>query len=444
LVTITELEPDEIASSAIVRDHDFFLCDSGATSHMTNNIDGMFDLKEINKTVQVGNGNIVKATMVGKIKTTVQSVEGKELSVVLNNVTLVPDLKFNLLSVGKLSKKGVSVIYNKNGAHMKLKEDQVQLKEMGNGNVYGLVINRMMEAAPALDVGKSITMQQAHSLFGHIGEEATRKTASVYGIKVTGTMELCDACALAKGKQKNVGKETTTIAAKQGERLYIDIGSVKAVSIGGSKFMVMIVDDYSRMKWSRFIKSKSELTSVIVPLLKELKSIGKPVNNIRLDNAGENKTLANEAKQLGIVVEFVAPNTPQQNGVAERAIATVVSRSRAMLSFAGLSMELKEKLWAECFSTATMLSNMAVNNGNESAYQKFYGSDKEPKWFRHLKPFGLIGYAANRVDIVSKLEHRSSKVMFVGYSDEHEGGCYRLYKFETGRIILSRDVRWTN
>ena len=97
----------------------------------------------------------------------------------------------------------------------------------------------MMEASPALDVGKLITMQQAHSLFVHIGEEATQKTAS--------TMELCDACALAKGKQKNVSKETATIASKLGERLFINISLVSTVSIGGSKFMVMIVHDYSYM-----------------------------------------------------------------------------------------------------------------------------------------------------------------------------------------------------
>ena len=68
-----------------------------------------------------------------------QNVDGKEMSVVLNDVTFVPDLKFNLLSVGKVSKKGVSVTYDSYGAHMKFKIDQIKLKEMGN--VYGLVIN---------------------------------------------------------------------------------------------------------------------------------------------------------------------------------------------------------------------------------------------------------------------------------------------------------------
>jgi hypothetical protein len=62
----------------------------------------MFDLKQIDKMVQVGNGHIVKATMVGKIKTTIQNSDGKEISVVLNDVSLVPDLKFTLWSVGKL------------------------------------------------------------------------------------------------------------------------------------------------------------------------------------------------------------------------------------------------------------------------------------------------------------------------------------------------------
>jgi hypothetical protein len=114
----------------------------------------------------------------------------------LNNVSLVPDLKFTLWSVGKLGKNGSAVTYNGNGAHMKFKDDMVNLKAMGNRNFYGIVINRMMEASPALDIGKSITIQQAHVLFGHVSEDATKKMAKTFGIKVTGTIWLCDTCAL--------------------------------------------------------------------------------------------------------------------------------------------------------------------------------------------------------------------------------------------------------
>jgi hypothetical protein len=50
----------------------------------------------------------------------------------------------------------------------------VNLKAMGSRNFYGIFINRMMEASPALDIGKSITIQQAHELFGHVSEDATK------------------------------------------------------------------------------------------------------------------------------------------------------------------------------------------------------------------------------------------------------------------------------
>ena len=54
-----------------------------------------------------------------------------------------------------------------------------------------------------------------------------------------------------------------------------------------------------------------------------------------------------------------------------------------------------------------------------------------------------LGYATNRSAIKSKLEDRAHKIMFLGYAEDHEGDCFRLYKLATRKVILSRDVRWT-
>ena len=56
---------------------------------------------------------------------------------------------------------------------------------------------------------------------------------------------------------------------------------------------------------------------------------------IRCDNAGENKVLERESdkNELGIIFEYTAPGTPQQNGVVERAFVTVMGRARAIQSF---------------------------------------------------------------------------------------------------------------
>ena len=69
--------------------------------------------------------------------------------------------------------------------------------------------------------------------------------------------------------QKNLNKVITP-SAKKGERLYIDISSIKKRSYGGSKFWVLIMDDYTKMKWSIFLEKKSELTDKVIPFLKTM------------------------------------------------------------------------------------------------------------------------------------------------------------------------------
>jgi hypothetical protein len=93
--------------------------------------------------------------------------------------------------------------------------------------------------------------------------------------------------------------------------------------------MAMIMDDYSKMKWRKFLKKKGKLCASVLPVIKELNSLGKSVAKIRMNNAGENKQLADEAKQISIIVEFTAPNIPQQDDMVEHTIVTVLSRARA-------------------------------------------------------------------------------------------------------------------
>ena len=78
------------------------------------------------------------------------------------------------------------------------------------------------------------------------------------------------------------------------------------------------------------------------------------IKRIRLDNSGENKSLQKECdkENLGIIFEFKAPGTPQQNSVAERRIPTLMGRARAMLIQAGIDSKGKGELWCEVISTA--------------------------------------------------------------------------------------------
>ena len=63
---------------------------------------------------------------------------------------------------------------------------------------------------------------------------------------------------------------------------------------------------------------------------------------------------------LGIIFEFTAPGTPQQNSVAERRIPALMGRARAILIQAGINSKGKEEFWCEVISTATKLDNIMV------------------------------------------------------------------------------------
>ena len=112
------------------------------------------------------------------------------------------------------------------------------------------------------------------------------------------------------------------------------------------------------MKFSTFLKQKSEVKESFVPFLKELRhTYGIKIEHIRCDNAGENRALEDECieKDLGIIFEYTAPGTPQQNGVVERAFATMLGKTRAIMNGAGFDEKKHHLFWTEAANTVTHL-----------------------------------------------------------------------------------------
>jgi len=133
---------------------------------------------------------------------------------------------------------------------------------------------------------------------------------------------------------KKLGHPAEEMVKLTGFRFYIDIALSKYTSAGGSKYWFLAVDEATNMKFSLFLKQKSDVKNKFIPFLKELRDTnGRCVDHIRCDNAGENRALESACidKELGIVFEYTAPGTPQQNGVLERAFATMLGKTRAII-----------------------------------------------------------------------------------------------------------------
>ena len=188
-------------------------------------------------------------------------------------------------------------------------------------------------------------INEAHDSFGHMNEESLRKTCKLANIKLTGKMKDCLGCLESKARAKNVSKLTNVKSTISGERIFIDTSGPYPRSMGGNKYWLKMVDDSSRKNWNYFMKKKSDVTSKVEEFLKTMKSQDVKVKYIRCDNAGEHQSsLRKLCRDKAITLEYTSPNTPQQNGVVERAFATDLRRLHAMFIQSRLNKTATNKL----------------------------------------------------------------------------------------------------
>ena len=119
---------------------------------------------------------------------------------------------------------------------------------------------------------------------------------------------------------------------KPGKRVFIDISSFKQVSRGGNKHWLIMVDEFSDYTHSFFLKKKSDQIKILPMWIKGIaKKHHLKLRGLGLDNSGEKKSLQKECdkQNLGNILEFTAPGTPQQNSVAERRIPNLNGQSKS-------------------------------------------------------------------------------------------------------------------
>ncbi|MEM7375749.1 MAG: hypothetical protein AAF587_44560, partial [Bacteroidota bacterium] len=431
---------------------------------------GLYDLQKPpsdKKTEVVGDKRSLKVKLQGSLQLQINGTK-----FILKNVLYVPDLMVNLFSVPQIVKHDVSMAFGKNTVtlHMDQRDPiKVPLSKNHDKKLYAVrlkplkvdlskedqaKINHQSQAAMiVMKPGMRININKLHKALGHVSERTVRRTAKKNNWTVTGRFKLCEDCCIGKARKMNIPKrlqDPSNPSTQPGQRLYIDLSTpVKERSlfqgtINWKRYWLLIVDEFTRMKWSRFLTKKSNLPDEMFRFLMKLKGENYNVKYIRLDNAGENLALQRlvDKKGLGITFEYTAPHTPEQNGIVERAFATLYNRGRAMMSAAGFTEELKNKLWAECFNLATMLDAISSNNGETIPYELFY-QGKNPRYKKYLHPFGELAFLTDPTKLKSKLRDRGFKAIFVGYNPDHSPTVFCFYDPETKRVKLSRNARFT-
>ena len=314
-----------------------------------------------------------------------------------------------------------------------------------------LLAARIVAQAPeengnAVEMKGPMSKARFHQICGHAGTHLMQATAKYYGVELSGTVQKCVSCSLEKIRQKNIPKENENKSKIPGERMYLDISSMRTASLGGRKHWSMLVDEATHYKKSFFLRKKSDQEDEVAVWLLGLKTkYNIVVRFIRCDNSQENQSLERRLDQdgMGIIFEYTARGTPQQNALVERAFATVMGRGRAMMNFAGFTRSKRQQLWCEAAQTATMVDNVLVQTeGKAPPFKRFYNEDA--KYAKYLRTFGEMAVVADTENKTgrTKIDPRGKMSLLLGYTTKHAGDVYRFLNMETQRVVHSRDVQW--
>ncbi|KAK1616885.1 hypothetical protein QYE76_022402 [Lolium multiflorum] len=208
------------------------------------------------------------------------------------------------------------------------------------------------------DSGCTNHMTGGRGVLDQFIEDINKKSSITFGDNSKGKKDrVCSACVAGKQLKKKHPIKSIVTTSRPLELLHLDLfGPSHYDTLGGSKYGLVIVDDYSRYSWVFLLKSKDETHRELITFAKKAqRTYESEIKAIRTDNGTEfkNYTTQEFVDDEGIKHEFSAPYTPQQNGVVERKNRTIIEMARTMLS----EFNSPHNFWGEAISTAVHYSN---------------------------------------------------------------------------------------
>jgi transposase InsO family protein len=411
--------------------------DSGCTNHMTGE-KSMFTSLNPNgsshESVNFGSG---KGEVMGLGKIAISNDHS------LSNVMLVKSLDYNLLSVAQLCEKGYNCLFTNVDVTIFRRDDSsVAFKGHMKGKLYLVDFSINKPSPETCLMAKSTMGWLWHRRLAHVGMRNLSKLLKgehILGLtNVTFEKDrICSACQA--GKQVGAAHPTKSVMTTKRplELLHMDLfGPVSYISIGGNKYGLVIVDDYSRFTWVFFLHDKSETQGTIKKFARQAQNeFDVKIKKIRSDNGSEFKNTQVEdfLDEEGIKHEFSAPYSPQQNGVAERKNRTLIESARTMLD----EYKTSDRFWAEAVNTACHATNRLYLHRllKRTPYELLTGNKPNVSYFR---VFGSKCFILNKKTRTSKFAPKVDEGFLLGYGSN--AYAYRVFNKTSGVVEISRDV----
>nr|GFB36086.1 retrovirus-related Pol polyprotein from transposon TNT 1-94 [Tanacetum cinerariifolium] len=197
-------------------------------------------------------------------------------NVTISRVYYVEGLGHNLFSIGQFYDLDLEVAFCQHTCFIG-NLDGVDLLTGSRGhNLYTLSLQDMMASLPICLLSKASKTKSwlwhhrlSHLNFGAINHLARQGLVrGLLNLKFEKD-HLCSACAMGKSTKKTHKPKYEDTNQEKLYLLHMDLcGPMRVESINGKKYILVIVDDYSRFTWVKFLRSKDETLDFIIKFLK--------------------------------------------------------------------------------------------------------------------------------------------------------------------------------
>eukprot|EP00903_Cladosiphon_okamuranus_P018790 g17286.t1 len=444
-----------------------FLGDTGAAIHGIKSGEHVYNRRPplaAERFLQTANGECMEVLFFGDLDVNFHSDMGAGMEdriVTLENVAVAPGLMYNLISLSQLQRQQ-SILLDATGAW--LLGNRVHFSLLGNGNYIQGTRVRPGEpnSAPAMAAAvirpgkqKCMNINDLHHALAHRNAATLKETAKQLGIKVTSLLEFCDFCAEAKGFKVSVPRSLAPhrVSKRPFHRIAIDLAGAFAASIGGSRYVMMILDLCTNYGWTEFLVDKSAETVAfafkrwLTRVKTLLQRYGK-IEFVLADNGNEftNATFRRQLVEQGCTLELTSVDGPKSNGQVERRIALVMEGARAAwLGFKTLFPGIifpplahsYQNVWPESVRWMSNAHNMCAEvtkQDKRSPELKLYGK----RVTSLVLPFMCPGFRQDP-QRDNKLASKGERCFYLSPGEDHSSGTCKIM-LATGKVTFSSHV----